>query len=263
MFVPKSNLLIDIGNTRVKYTWCDHTGDLSEVFVLSDWDQMKALLKQSTSVTVASVNNEDSTLRIAKLAEKLAVPHQEIKTSATYLGITCPYHNPHKLGVDRWLCALAIAIQQRRETTCQAVAVIDFGTAANCEFIVAGNYIGGWIAPGFELMRSALVAGTTKVSADNHYPESIAIGSDTQACVNAGCLAMISGMVRSAHYQLERQDNLNSSDTEIIVTGGTVDALQPLFRAENLTVRFVPDLIFQGLRLFLTHLNAYSGSPSG
>lgn len=255
MSVPKPNLLIDIGNTRVKYTWCDRAGELDNVFVISDWNQIKALLEKSASVTVASVSNEAGTRRIAELADRLTVPFQEITTRADYRGVACPYDNPNKLGVDRWLCALAIAFQQRRATTCQAVAVIDFGTAANCEFIVAGSYIGGWIAPGFELMRSALVAGTTKVSANNQYPDSIVIGSDTQACVNAGCLAMLSGMIRSARYQLEQQANLDPTDTEIIVTGGTVDALQPLLHAENLTVRFIPNLIFQGLRLFLPDLN--------
>lgn len=251
MFDPKPDLLIDIGNTRIKYAWCDHLGKLSPVFVLDNHRHANELIQQSATVTAASVNNIDMTKRFETLAKQLKVPYIEITTQPEYQGITCPYEHPNKLGVDRWLCALAIAVQQRCGECAPAVAVIDFGTAANCEFMVAGEYLGGWIAPGFELMRNALVAGTTKVSADERSPQSVEIGTNTEACVNAGCIAMVSGLVRSAKVQLAQHLPDDSLDTEIIATGGTSEALQSLFNAENLPLRIVPDLIFQGMRLFL------------
>lgn len=246
----KSDLLIDIGNTRIKYAWCDPAGKLGPVVALDSPLEARKLVLQSASVTAASVNNDEIAGLLAGWAGQLNVPFKEIKTSAAYKGIKCPYQHPDKLGIDRWLCALAIAVKQRRGEYCRAIAVIDFGTAANCEFIVEGEYLGGWIAPGFELMRSALVTGTMKVSAGEQLPRSAEIGTDTETCVNAGCLAMVSGMVRSAREQLVSLTG-NLSETEIIVTGGTSEWLLPLLTTENLALRFLPDLIFQGMCLFL------------
>lgn len=258
MFERKNDLLIDIGNTRTKYLWCDNANQLGDLQVLESWNHAESLLKQSASVTVASVNDNKLVKRLFVLANELQVPFQEINTTQTVNDIQCPYLQPEKLGVDRWLCGVAIAHQQLHGAISPAVAVIDVGTAANCEFIILGEYKGGWIAPGFELMRRALVAGTTMVNADNQLPEKVGIGTDTEECVNAGCLAMISGLAHSARAQLLQQTDVTADMVEIILTGGTAIALKKQMMAENMTLRVMPDLVFQGMRLFLQQTN-FSG----
>ena len=52
----------------------------------------------------------------------------------------------------------------RAEKSKKAFFVMDVGTAITVDFVVDGQHLGGWIVPGFQVMRNALVASTKKCS---------------------------------------------------------------------------------------------------
>ncbi|MCY7294774.1 type III pantothenate kinase [Alteromonas sp. a30] len=232
------SLLVDIGNTRTKYVFSDSQGAFSKVDYLYKEENLDSLLSLCSEVVIASVNNEEK-LRVWRDAcEKQNTTLHHIQTQAMAFGVACPYENPQKLGIDRWLCALAIA-----KRTHQAVAVIDVGTATTCDFIVNGEYLGGWIAPGFDLMRQSLVQNTAKVLANEHFPNDIVLGRDTEDCVNGGCLAMISGLITEAQRQLCQFEGEN----QVILTGGSASMLANVVSVDCIVEE---DLLFKGLRLF-------------
>lgn len=231
------SLLVDIGNTRTKYAYCSEEGNLSAVSILSG--DIHSLLENCQTVLVASVNNLMQVERFEAAARETGVAFQHIETSRSAFDVDCPYQRYEKLGVDRWLCALAVA-----KRTNKAVAIIDAGTAATCDFVFEGKYLGGWIAPGFQLMRNSLVTNTAKVTADEHFPQRLEIGIDTEQCVNAGCLAMLNGFVEQA----EQKVKFLSSDYSLIISGGSAEMLANSI-SNNFTIE--QDLVFQGLRLYL------------
>lgn len=233
----RHSLLVDIGNTRTKYVFCDKEGHLSEVSILQG--DIEPLIKKCQKVLVASVNNPEEVQRFDLVAKHLEVAFQTIETTANAFGVKCPYQQYHKLGVDRWLCALAVA-----KRTQKAVAIIDAGTAATCDFVFEGKYLGGWIAPGFQLMRNALVSNTANVTADNMFPNALEIGTDTEECVNAGCLAMLSGFIEQAEQKIASL----STDYTLIISGGSADMLAKMTKNQY---SIEHDLVFQGLKLYL------------
>ena len=233
------DILIDIGNTRTKYVYSDSKGQLSDIHTLPRNEVPLTVFEGCRKAVVASVANQSVVDGIKDVARQAGVNVIEVSTSKEAFGVTCPYEEPETLGIDRWLCALAVA-----KSTTQPTAILDLGTAATCDFVVNGRYLGGWIAPGFELMRNSLVTNTEQIFADQAYPEQIKVGQSTEECVNQGCLAMLTGLL------LQTEQTLSQFDGEalIVMLGGSADMI---IKATNKPVRKEPNLVFQGLRLFL------------
>lgn len=236
------NILIDIGNTRTKYVYCDHNGELSSIQTLPREDIPAPIFSNCQKAIVASVAKQQVIDEISYVAKAHGVEFVQVNTSASAFGIDCPYEKPETLGIDRWLCALAVATRTK-----DAVAILDIGTAATCDFVYDGKYLGGWIAPGFELMRNSLVSNTDKIFADNQYPDEILIGKTTESCVNQGCLAALGGFLLQAEQELQKL----AENYSFILLGGSAEMLRNATVNANMKYVIQPDLVFQGLRLFL------------
>lgn len=240
------SLLVDIGNTRTKYSYFHRESRevgqeeqrFSSLSYIYKKEEIAGLLNHCSEIIVSCVNNDAALLAWQEECEKRELPIVHVTTQPEAFGVKCPYQQFSKLGVDRWLCALAVA-----KATNEAVAIIDIGTAATCDFVVNGEYLGGWIAPGFEVMRRALVENTANVLADNVFPEQIEIGKDTEDCVNAGCLAMLSGFLIEAKRKL----NTLSSEYRVIITGGGASLMAKVSPDD---IEIEENLVFQGLALF-------------
>lgn len=239
MSKPISYLLLDIGNSRTKYGVFDGKNTGFQINTVGDHNHLKNLIKSSQNVLLSSVGHQDQVTDIRIICEDVGIQLFEAKTEAQSLGIRCAYSHPQNLGVDRWLAILAA-----REHTLLPVAVIDLGTAATCDIVISNQHKGGWIAPGFELMRSALINNTQNVFADSLTPDTLLLGNATPDCVNMGCLASIQGLVHSAQHILKSQ----SDDYLILVTGGNQSLIRNM-ALENLV--FKENLVLQGLTLFI------------
>lgn len=239
MSEPTNYLLLDIGNSRIKYAVFNRQNTDFTTEIIIDHDHLKGLIELSRQVLLSSVGHQNQVNDIRLICKHMRKPLFEAQTESVSLGIRCAYDEPRNLGVDRWLAILAA-----RQLTHLPVAVIDLGTAATCDIVVDNQHTGGWIAPGFELMRSALIENTQKVFGDTSIPDVLQLGDATPECVNMGCLASIQGIILSAQHILQSQ----SDDHLIIVTGGN----QQLIRKMSVkNIIFEENLVLRGLTLFI------------
>lgn len=234
----RKKLLVDIGNSRIKYAWAPDPGQQIKAAVCS----MQALLSivpDADQVLVSNVSKREYSEAIeqACIAEKCEF--FEAQTQAQTFGLVNAYERFETMGVDRWLAVLATSTM-----TELPYAVLDIGTAATCDFVNGNRHLGGWIAPGFEMMRNALFSNTQKVFGDDHYPANLVVGRSTPECVNMGCLSAVQGLYLNARRILEA----DFSEFRIFVTGGAKDLLNELADDNTLVVS---ELVFRGLMRFV------------
>jgi type III pantothenate kinase len=232
---PFKALLIDIGNTQIKYVLVNDVSDLPNVGYCQHSADLTSHICLVNQVVVSSVGHLTLVVELELLCERFNKPCKIINTEAATLGIQCAYGKFQTLGVDRWLAILAA-----REITQLPVAVIDLGTANTCDILVNNRHIGGWIAPGFSIMRESLVSNTQQVFADSNMPDILDIGNTTEDCVSYGCLASQTGFVMMAEQYLYKKHE----DYFVLVTGGG----QHLLNLEsNKKILFFSNLVLRGM----------------
>jgi type III pantothenate kinase len=232
----KNVLLVDIGNTRIKYSLlCNEENEPEAVNSVSELFHFIDSYKKISHIYLASVRNNDISEEIIALCLPRKIHFVEKHTEKEAFGIKNSYANVQKMGVDRWLAMICAA-----EKTKKAFFVMDVGTAITVDFVVNGQHLGGWIVPGFNVMRDALVASTKKVFANDEIPTIFNVGTDTEDCVASGCHAAVYGVYLSA------VDYISSKQTEfdIILGGGDKKVFAFLESAVNIRPAH---LVVQGL----------------
>jgi type III pantothenate kinase len=224
-------LCLDCGNSRLK--WGLHDGD--------DWleqgalghDEIAALAglrerwPQPAQVLLANVASpavgESIRCSLGHWADRL----QEVRSTARCAGVSNHYLHPERLGVDRW-CALIGARVRTRE----ACLVVMAGTATTIDTLDAdGNFRGGLILPGSDLMRRALARDTAGL------PLAEGNWSAAPRCTED---AIVSGAIEAQAGAIERAfARLASSEAVCLISGGNADVLlahlaMPCVRAQNL-----------------------------
>lgn len=238
MSVPYEALLLDIGNSRIKYALYSKEIPLS-VNWAKDADELVSVMGRINKVLIAAVGQSRLVEQVEALAKGKAKQCLRLESSEQAFGVMNAYDDPRKLGIDRWLAMLA-----GRQITKNNFAVLDFGTAATCDFVDAsGRHLGGWIAPGLTLMRRSLLQNTEKVSGRaSDWAEEI-VGKNTLDAVDAGCQAQGVGLLLQAEAYLRQ----NFSSYDILLCGGDH---QRIAKKTNLTVKSYPELVFLGMTLF-------------
>lgn len=230
-------LLIDIGNSQIKYALVNQLSDTEQVLPCSDVMVLADSFSRVQQVLVACVGKPSYVDALQKMAKEYQVPIQFIQTQAESFGVRCAYQNFNTLGVDRWLAILAA-----EQITSLPCAVLDLGTANTCDILVAKQHTGGWIAPGFSLMRESLLKNTQHVFADDSYPDELIMGQNTQACVSMGCLAAQIGLISMAEKHLANQ----YQDYILLICGGSQDLTQ----VKN--AKYFKNLVIKGLFRFIS-----------
>ena len=230
-------LLIDAGNTNVKYCLASVDGELQ--MLRGEPVSIAALLTTHNirKVLLASVRGADFSQQVAQYCAALQVAFEQIHTSAEAFGTRCGYADFQTLGVDRWMSVLAAA--QHNDDATLSISV---GTAMTVDLIVNRQHIGGWIIPGFDLSKKALFGNTDGVFGDQSYPVSDEFGKSTPDCVNFGCRALINGLVREAVFEARKTTKVVS----VVICGGG----QRLVSIEALKCSLHCDIQFDELRIF-------------
>lgn len=236
---PDNVLLVDMGNTGIKYALCADANTSLEICRADSVDELGQYLKGVARLLVASVGNTERVERLVNLANSHGIEAEQCTSQAESFGIRCAYDNVGNLGVDRWLAVLAA-----RKLTDANVAVIDAGTAITCDFVIGQRHMGGWIAPGMRVMRDAITANTAFVFSDEQRVKHSAVGEDTPACLNQGCLAAAQGILLSAERELRKYGQAFC----IIVSGGDQDCFAELAGSE---VFFEENVVLSGLQRFI------------
>ena len=243
-----SVLLVDIGNSRVKWARfanvrlhkqraAAHAGWQVEDFAEELMGQARGIER----VIVASVGGARLDRRLIAAARRvIGVAPQFVLTTRRLGGVTTAYAQPWRLGVDRFVAAIAAHhIAPRR-----AVCVVDIGTAMTIDLIDAhGGHVGGAIIPGPRLMVESLLRSTSGIL---HRSGGKAAGRslfarDTRAGIEQGALYAAAGAIDRAVAEARR--TLGASPL-VLLTGGAAPAVHPFIRS---THSRVPDLVLRGL----------------
>jgi type III pantothenate kinase len=213
----KPNLLIDIGNSQLKYTWYERATSLANIKgkTIAIEDAL-SLFKDRPDVHFCSVKSNEITDEFIEMMRQAGVRFKQANTQKQQFGITNSYATVTNMGSDRWLAMLAADALVKKD-----VLVIDAGTAITCDFIVQGKHLGGWIAPGLKMLRESVANKTGRVFDFEHLTPHLLPGEDTANCVANGALAQIVGMVQQARTLI----GAHTSDFEVIVSGGDKDII--------------------------------------
>lgn len=120
------------------------------------WGVLATASPKPERIVLANVAGPDAGDRIREQLSAWLSVLSEVRSSSRCCGVTNLYSKPESLGVDRW-CALIGA----RSLVQGAAVVVMAGTATTIDTIDAdGQFLGGVILPGFELMAGSLARGT-------------------------------------------------------------------------------------------------------
>lgn len=188
------SLLLDVGNTHIKYAWYCENQQISDLQIMrTTLDGLSALLCDAYSCYVCCVQSNDILNAISKMCDDASVKYTHVKTQSEQFSITNAYNNPSNMGTDRWMAIIAGGALSEKN-----YLVVDAGTAITCDFIINKVHKGGWIAPGLNMARHAVVEKTKKVFDQEISLNNLQTGTDTPDCVAHGALAQITGMLAQA-----------------------------------------------------------------
>lgn len=212
------NLIIDIGNTRVKAAVFEQNTIVNScIFEKSKIiSEVKKIIKKYTitdailsSVTLISSN------KLAKLQKlvSLTIVSSTIRTPFKNL-----YSTPKTLGVDRIALVFGAVIKYPK----QNVLIIDAGTCITFDFVnKEKQYLGGAISPGVEMRYKALHYYTSKLpSLQINKPKSF-IGNSTNESINSG---VVNGVVQEIEGVINQYKKKYLHLT-VVLTGGDTNFL--------------------------------------
>lgn len=240
-------LLVDIGNTRVKWAACV-AGELEpqQAAAHGEWgpaDWQRALFggRRIDRVVVASVAGESCNGRLVEAARSSGVKDVRfIASTATAGGVRNAYPDARLLGVDRW-----VAVIGAYHLCGGACCVVDVGTAATVDGVDAdGQHLGGYIVPGPHMMVQSLHRGTTHLAsytAASGAHAGALLADNTREAIERGCRVALAALVDRAHADLARATR---GTPVLMLTGGAAAEITPWLVTP---VRVVPDLVLRGL----------------
>jgi type III pantothenate kinase len=238
------NLLIDLGNSRLK--WTQHAaGAWRTDAVLLDsgknieslFDKVWGKIAKPRQVIACSVSSPERLNALEQWTRtRWSVMPHIVRPQAQQLGVKNLYRQPEQLGADRWAALIGA-----RGLTGSAACVVDAGTAVTVEALSAGGeFLGGAIFPGLRLLRDSLARGTVAIApAEGNAADCLA--RSTADGVAAGTLFGLAGAVERLLDEYRRS---LGEPMEIFLTGGDAPALAAHLRVP---ATMVPDLVLKGL----------------
>jgi len=243
-----SVLLLDAGNTRLKWAFCEQGQFLQHGVFTYEWSALsvqfqaqwgslvdKNVIKKLVLSNVAGERLESSLrqwwcencLQKQTLQETVPLTIDVVQAQAQAFGVQCVYRQPEQLGADRWAGLVAA-----RHYITGACCVIACGTALTVDVLSAdGMHVGGLIAPGMATMRQSLLANTAQIEIGEATNTSIFCVRDTASAVQAGIMAATVGAVQQVLQQCREH---RQPIPICVVTGGDAQSLLPALPKNSL-----------------------------
>jgi type III pantothenate kinase len=239
------NLLIDIGNTRLKWALLNdgrvqpggvfaHIGKPMAADVRGEWGE----LSRVSAVFVASVISPAREQELAAFVrEVVGVAPVFVRSPASALGVRNAYAEPARLGVDRFLAlAAAHAHAQRLQV------LVSAGTALTVDALDPhGSHLGGMIVASPRMMRAAVLAGTARVDVDDGVCTELP--RSTADAVVTGSLYAAAGAIERFRDALARR---MGTSPVVVLSGGGGGEIEALIAPVERT----HDLVLRGLALW-------------
>ncbi|OUS29815.1 hypothetical protein A9Q98_05840 [Thalassotalea sp. 42_200_T64] len=237
------DILIDVGNSRVKYVRVKGN-QLSSIEHCSTEEfiaQLDAFSKFS-SIFLVSVSNQLFSNKLQYWAQNQSIPFNTLSTEAKSFGVKNSYQQYSSMGADRWLAVLGAQLLFPNKN----VLIVDAGTATTFDLLnKEKQHCGGWIIPGLAMMMQSLFDNTDKVFGKTAEIERTGFGQTTNDNVNLGCWSATTGAIHNAIAQA-KHDGVQVE--QLIFTGGNGKELNRLGKFNGI---FIEDLIFQGMKRYI------------
>jgi type III pantothenate kinase len=223
-------LELDAGNTRIKWR-IKHATQI----VAAGADFAQALKTPDVFVAVTHVHfaavNDHWPPSVQGFLGK--VPAQRALTQVQTGSLVCAYADYARLGVDRWLAMLAA----HSAAPNSGHVVVDAGTAITLDIVAPGGlHQGGYIVPGLDMQKTALLQNTRQISAPADWQLGTEPGQTTRQCVEHGILSMCHSWLGSIAQQYPAY--------QLWLTGGAAPLLQVNAAAQW---QYAADLVLDGL----------------
>ncbi len=239
-------LLLDVGNSRSKWALLEN-GAWAQQGVADNKDRpalrvaLSALPPQQR-VLASNVAGESMAQLLRELGEMWSCPVQMVKAQAQQCGVRNLYEQPAQLGSDRWLAL--IAAWRRVGGAC---LVVNCGTATTVDALSAtGDFMGGLILPGMDLMQRSLVSNAAQLGADAgklcEFPR------NTADAIYSGVMRATIGAVQQQYALLAARQAVSC-----IISGGAAAALHPHL---EMPCEQVDNLVLQGLYITAQEIRA-------
>lgn len=251
-------LLVDIGNTRVKWATLAN-GRLSEQqaeehgsWGPQQWRRWIRSIPGVRALLVANVAGEGAAALLGEAARSANLELEFVESCAEMGGMRSAYRVPAQLGVDRWVAMFGAHRLQRGDC-----CVLDVGTAATLDAVTKdGTHLGGYIVPGPRLMVSSLHTGTGELAGRSEarfdgQPSGLA--DNTRDAIERGCATCVAAFADRVVDDVGRQ---LGGRPALWVTGGGAGEVLPLLRHP---AQCAPDLVLRGL----AELLALRGGQNG
>ncbi|MGH8678766.1 MAG: type III pantothenate kinase [Burkholderiales bacterium] len=239
MSAKRTILAVDAGNSRVK--WGLHDG---ERFIDEGWRTLSAIdtleadwgrLKKPGAVFIANVAGEAVVARLTAYFARWQIAPRWVAGESARCGVANRYDNPAQLGPDRW--AALIAAHSLKIGAC---VVVCSGTATTIDALTAtGEFLGGLILPGIDLMHDMLTANTSRLGAERG--SFAAFPRATRDAITSGAIQATCGAVQR---MCEAMISSGHADPTIVASGAAADTLA---RHLERPVQVRDKLILEGL----------------
>lgn len=232
-------LAIDAGNTRIKWgLWADR-GFIAQGSILTARagelaDALHMLARPQRAIG-CSVTSAQVRARIEEALAPWRVRPEWVVSRREQCGVVSRYAVPEQLGADRW--AALIGARARHAGAC---VVVNAGTAITIDALSpAGEFLGGLILPGPELMAQALAAGTAGLPLQAGEFE--IFPTSTANAIFTGALQAACGAIERVERDLAARGH---PERQIVVSGGSGELVAArLGRPSTLA----PSLVLEGL----------------
>jgi type III pantothenate kinase len=251
-------LLIDAGNTRVK--WTEATAGRLAPLRATPWSDTKPLASwlaragEFERVVACSVAGTKAERTLRSMLHAAGAPSPEfIHSSRQAAGVRNGYREPKRLGDDRWMGAVSA---WHLAGCFRAICAVSVGTALTIDVVDCdGVHRGGLIAPGPTLMLQSLLRDTAGIapraaaSAAARRGAADATGTlgllatDTRQAIELGCLSAAAALVDRTITDVTRR---MKGRPVVFLTGGGADAVAPLLRS---ACKQREDLVLRGIAI--------------
>lgn len=229
------NLIVDVGNTRNKYSIFSNGEEIYSTISLHDSSIVEIDKLFSTYPTIqkaiASSVRRDTTELVKYLSAK--VPTIDFD-HGTPIPIKIYYKTPGTLGTDR----IAVMVGARELFPNRELLVIDMGTAITIDYASSeGEFLGGNISPGMTVRFRSLHEQFHKLPLESPQEDTPRIGQTTTEAIRGG---VQEGIKNELSGYIQNFISVNPTG-QVILTGG--DAIffaktikYPIFVACNLAM---------------------------
>lgn len=235
-------LAIDSGNTAIK--WGLHNGSNwykqgviaqnQRVLLNQIWQELPA----PSSIIVSNVAGPYAEAALLKSFVIWKASAQWISATAYQCGVRNNYSIPKQLGSDRWAALIAAWRMKRKGSL-----VVNVGTAMTVDTLSdQGEFLGGIILPGLDLMKQILAKQTALLTSTEGSFQNFPI--TTPNAIHSGVIHALTGAIDHMHALLS--ENLGHNTLDCIISGGGAALLLPHIKIPTIIVDY---LVLEGLKI--------------